>query len=145
MRSYKKKRHVRGGSVQHFKVGGARKSKQKRLSKKKGGGVIFVMGPNGQVMRMPPMGMERMLMTPQMPPRLPMQVHGHSGSSGCGVGNRISPLSGLLQKLKERKEQQARLSMNNSKKTNKGRGKKRRSKKSRSEKRRSKKGRSKRG
>ena len=34
MRSYSKKRHVRDGSVQHFKIGGAKK---RRYSKKKGG------------------------------------------------------------------------------------------------------------
>ena len=38
MRSYKKKRHVRDGSVQHFKIGGARNTKKNRFSNKKGGG-----------------------------------------------------------------------------------------------------------
>lgn len=37
MPSYKKKRHVRDGSVQHFKIGGARNTKKNRFSNKKGG------------------------------------------------------------------------------------------------------------
>ena len=44
MPSYKKKRHVRDGSVQHFKIGGARKSKKKSFSKKKGGSLNNLLG-----------------------------------------------------------------------------------------------------
>lgn len=44
MPSYKKKRHVRDGSVQHFKIGGARKSKKSRFSNKKGGSLNNLFG-----------------------------------------------------------------------------------------------------
>lgn len=47
MRSYKKKRHVRDGSVQHFKIGGARKSKKRSFSKKKGGSLRNLLGSPG--------------------------------------------------------------------------------------------------
>ena len=53
MPSYKKKRHVRDGSVQHFKIGGARKSKKKSFSKKKGGSMglrNILVSPGGRGM-----------------------------------------------------------------------------------------------
>ena len=61
MPSYKKKRHVRDGSVQHFKIGGARKSKKKSFSKKKGGSMNFrrlleMLRRNRQTGGPPPLG-----------------------------------------------------------------------------------------
>ena len=98
MPSYKKKRHVRDGSVQHFKIGGARKSKKKSFSKKKGGSMNFrrfleMLRRNRQTGGPPPLGpgQEPIVVTDRDGTVLVMQ-QGHPGSS---VGFPSVPRVGL--------------------------------------------------